>query len=385
MLCGSGSAESLLGFYEGHHSKIPTVILCENFSQSNIDEFISLETIHVVKATLQQIERLVHFVSKVFNVNFKTSQGKNIIRYIQVGSNIVSRYDKTPMDLFIRISSGHKQYKYIKIANADSKVEDTLFEKYKDQSLFIDAKDYSKLFDDFISKSGARSIEDELLETSFLVDLIPYYVYEYGQEDSKIQMATNKIIENCVGLCSKRAETQKVFEEIFKNKLSIRFQNCFLKILFMYQILERRRELKKASLEKIILTSVFSDISLDNESYLSITNEDSPIFNDLDRNTQDKVYNHAFHSFEDTSKVLKKVTQHKIGDSILHHNGSQDGKGFYTNKLSEFNDFDQAFIVISFYVGTLFKEGEPMTTKTAFGYLKKQFPNDDLGEYECLI
>lgn len=340
---------------------------------------------HIVKATVTQVERMVYFASKVFNLNFKTSQSKISNRYIQVGTSLICEYKIIPIELFIRISTGHKQYKYIKIVNSNTNLKESLFEKYQDQPMFIDAKDYAVIFDQFLEKDNKKSIEDELLETSFLVDLIPYYIYEYGQEESKIQTVTNKIVENCVSLSQKRSETQKVFEDIFKNKLSVRFQNCFLKILFMYQILERRRDLKKANLEKVILSSIFSDISLAEESYLSITNENSDFFKKLDNETKEKVYNHALTSYQDSGKILKKVSQHKIGESVLHHNGSLDGKGFYQNDLSDFNEFDQAFIIVSFYVASYLKDGEPITTKTAFSYLKKQFPNEDLKEYECLI
>lgn len=374
-----------MDFFQDHQSKLATIIVCENFIDSNIDEFISLETMHIVKATVTQVERMVYFASKVFNLNFKTSQSKISNRYIQIGTSLIYEYKIIPIELFIRISTGHKQYKYIKIVNNNTKLEESLFEKYQDQPMFIDAKDYAVIFDKFLEKDNKKSIEDELLETSFLVDLIPYYIYEYGQEDTKIQTVTNKIVENCVSLCQKRSETQKVFEDIFKNKLSVRFQNCFLKILFMYQILERRRDLKKANLEKVILSSIFSDISLAEESYLSITNENSDFFKELDDDTKEKIYNHALTSYQDSGKILKKVSQHKIGESVLHHNGSLDGKGFYQNDLSDFNEFDQAFIIISFYVASYFKDGEPITTKTAFSYLKKQFPNEDLKEYECLI
>lgn len=380
------NSEIFLDFYSNHQSKIPTLILANDFKDSDIDEFVSIEASKVVTATLSQIDRIVYFVSKVFNINFKESQSKSKNNFIQVGLNFLNEYEVIPFDVYIRISSGHKQYKYIKIINNDSETKDSLIEKYQDQALYIHKKDYPYIFTDFIEKSGhKKTIEDELLETSFLVDIIPYFIYEYGQEETKIQMMTNKIVANCVKLCSKVDETQKILEETFKNKLSTRFQNCFLKILFSYQIYERRRELTKSNLEKIILVSTFSDISITDENLLSITSEESPLFFSLSEDEKERVSNHAFHSFEDSKKILKKATQHKIGESILHHNGSLDGKGFYFDSLKDFNPFDQTMIIISFYVATCFKEGEPITTKTAFSHLKKQFSKVDLEEYECLI
>jgi hypothetical protein len=382
----SKSQEEIQEFYNEHNSKIPTLILTEEFVNSDIDDFVSLENTKVVIATLSQVERIVHFVSKVLNVNFKESKSKSQSKFIQIGTNLINEYTKIPFDTFIRISSGHKQYKYIKIINADSEVKDSLLEKHKEESLYIQKKDYTYILTDFVEKSGhKRSIEDELLETSFLVDIIPYFIYEYGQEESKIQSATNKIVENCVTLCSKVGETQGIFEDMFKNKLSLRFQNCFLKILFAYQIFERRRELTKANLEKIILTSLFSDISLDDEVLLSITTEESPLFFELSDDDKERVSNHAYHSFEDSKKILKKSTQHKVGESILHHSGSKDGKGFFFDSLKDYNEFDKTIIIISFYVSTYLKDGEPLTTKTAFSYLKKQFANENLEEYQCLI
>jgi hypothetical protein len=378
-------SEEFNDFYQSHQLKIPTLMITRDKEKSTIDDIeTNLSQINQI-ANCDQVEKYVFFVSKILNINFKFSSTEKSDSYIQIGLNLIKQASELPFDTFIRLKSGHKKFKYTKIAGKGEVLSASLVDKYQEEPLFIQTKDYEKLFNYVMDDEElSKSLEDELLETSFLVDLIPYFIYELNSNVGLIQQTTNKIIENFVSLSMKKSEAYEVFQQIFKNKLSLRFQNTYLRILFMTQIFERRRDLKKNTLEKLILISTFSDISLEDESYFSIMSQEHEHFKELSIDEKNHILNHAYHSYEQNKDIIKKLTHHKIQESILFHHGSRDGKGFYKNNIQEFSEFDQAFIIISFYVANYLRPGEPITTKTAFSYVRKQF-DIDLKEYECLI
>jgi HD-GYP domain-containing protein (c-di-GMP phosphodiesterase class II) len=301
--------------------------------------------------------------------------------YIPVGVYYFYDIQKTPCDVYIRIKKAANEYQYVKRINSKDTFDRTLIQKYEDQGLkeFYIQKDYIQYFTTFVTNSLVQkleledmTLEDRILTTSYAHEIIMDSMNEMGLEQSIVDLSEASI-NSMVKSVRQSPEVVNLIKFLFSNKISYAYQQCHLLALLCHYVLSKQSWYRPEHLETLSFVAFFSDVTLELQQQMQISNMRELISSNLSEEEKKAVFNHA----ADAVKILEKhpLINKSIKTVLLQSHGRTDGQGLEENPGEDLHPLSKVFIVSDSFTKILLNPMLPSKKQDILPLLATRFTN----------
>lgn len=318
-------------------------ILCSSESPEKLSEFSDRSKLfgNIVKPDI--FEGLENLFPKILD-EFQLKELKS--KYCAVALDLLLSLQELPAALYLQLS----EKRFVKVLHQDDIFEETDYVKYHSKGvhrLYIERSDIAQ----FQSKI-VQAIEDKLnvTETSDVELMqeaqksIVNIVKSFGVNEASmkaVESYQHKIFE----VVGSNKYLKRLFSKITKDLNSYYFQHTFILTFICCSLAEQLKWINDSNRRKIIISSIFHDIYLDEKLCI----EES-----IDPSVSDDFKNHTIKA-ADLLKSIPNIEQ-DIYDIVLQHHETADGDGFPNNiPLSKIPTLSSLFSYSHLIVDGLFK------------------------------
>lgn len=402
---GTDNGGDLYTFLKEKNLKIPFA-LCSTYSPLDIKEFEGFDTDNTDNEYFQKpftSEQIIDYITKVLSSD-DADGSSDTSDYIKVNPERFLRLNQITetFNIYIKLS----QTKYVKIINEGECENFDVVEKYikkgvdyiyleKDKYKTFEKVSMEALFKKFDLIKDSGSTEDQVEAVLDSIASIQDYAKNLGVDEQTIELI-DSVIKNTEEMISKFTKLDELLLLLQSRNGYIK-DHSYLTSFLACAIAERMSWKTEGIWKKIIMASLFQNISIESDEEAKIYGLNSKEFEKLDDRVRTKVKLHP----QDAIKMLEGAEEHFSEDTrkmIQNHHELPDGSGFprgldstkvapleavfilavnFAHTLLEVKDIDQVSIMVQDY-NEYFNKGNYKKPYQGFlkAFIKLNLPKD---------
>lgn len=367
------TALTLYNFLKENNLDIPLIVLgeCQDISQ---------ETLCLTSPT--EWEVLVKHATNLLGITEEVLKKKIVPDHVPIESRYFYEISHTPCDVYIRIKKGMSEVEYVKRLHAQDSFEASDIQKYEDQGLsfFYIPKDYRQYFVNFVTNNIIQKLEtsniaiqDRLNATANGYELVRDHIDEIGINESIQELATSSI-KSMMAAVQESHKLSSLLKMLLSSKISYAYQHAHLVCVIGDFILSKQNWYEKKHLNIFTSAAFFSDITLKTIEQIQVSSEDeirNSIFTDEQRR---EVQTHAYDAAE--LIIGTPIYSDYLYTVILHHQGSNTGKGLPEEPNDEIHPIARVFIVADCFVKLMLDPNAPKNKREILAIIYTRFESE---------
>ena len=381
-VAGINTAEKMASYIAEQDLDTTLIIL------GNIPEAITdVEDFAIAVPKENDWEEVVKLVTKTLGISIQDIANRASSKYISIPSHYFLSLSHTCCDVYIRIKKGPTEFQYVKRIHSGDYFGISRVVKYIDQGLenFYIPSEFKQNFANHVSDQIVSQLEDvddlttqnqlELISNGFNVAI--QEISENGFNSATIQMS-DAVINAMLNSRIQDPDLNSLMQKILNSPTGYNYQHAHIASVTASNILTQIKLDSPVNHQKLAFAAFFKDISLANrEDLAKLTRSEELDDVVLTEEDWELVFTHALES----AKLIRKHPEAPIDiDTIIkHHHGSEEGKGFRTNKIDRLPLLSRIFLISSEFSKELLKfKEEGGTPKPVINDLKKMYSSPQM-------
>tara|TARA_R110002072_G_scaffold64203_9_gene159996 strand:- start:44013 stop:45362 length:1350 start_codon:yes stop_codon:yes gene_type:complete len=337
------------------NSECPFVVIGEKSAISNTAQVITLPANF-------NIQNFVQTIAKVLGVTAKEMASKLVPEYYPIPIKMFNNFDKTPCDVFYKVSKSAANNEFIKILGQEDEIKGkvgpylekgvkTLFIPSEFRLQFVNNASVSVL--DRLDNKNLSNLEKiEVAEQGY--EIVAQTLSLEGKVSDAVVEISKKCIEN-VNMAAKGVPKLKgLLSSMISNKTGFLYMHSIMATYVSNHIIKEISWGAAEHAEKVSFVLFFHDLFMTPifAKYPDCKNEEELVFNDqLSDQEKDVVINHARLAGE----AVKSFPKCPMGADaiILQHHGMTSGVGFAMEYKDDVSPLAKVIIISEAFVGQI--------------------------------